>query len=119
MLSTSGLSPVAQLFSRTSEPSPSELAPVAPEWPITPIASNAAVRDTDDVVPLEAVVSLAAPQPATARHSANMIAEPRNRCMAPLRSGSPREAGAHPTAAALRPHRPRSQPAAGRYGRRR
>src|SRR3954454_16503005 len=123
MLSTTGLSPVAQLFSGTSGPSPVELAPVAPEWPITPIASNSAVRwmdGSDDVVPLEAAVSAAEPQPATARHSASVIVEPRNRCMAaPLRSGCPREAGAHPTAAGLRAHRPRPRPRHVRHGQRR
>ena len=46
MLLTAGLSPVAQLFSGTSRPSPFELAPVAPEWPITPMASSSGVRLT-------------------------------------------------------------------------
>src|SRR4051812_11986626 len=73
MLSTSALSPVAQLFSRTSEPSPSEFAPVAPEWPIAPIASNSD-EAAASVVGLE-------PQPVPARHSASTIAELRNRCM--------------------------------------
>src|SRR3954451_7234452 len=74
MLSTSGLSPVAQLFPRTSEPSPSELAPVAPEWPITPMASNADVEAAVSVVGLEL-------QAVPASHSSRTIAELRNRCM--------------------------------------
>src|SRR3954470_22907717 len=69
MLSTAGLSPVAQLFPGTSGPSPVELAPVAPEWPITPIASNSAVRSTDTgsgpvlAAAVEAAVSVSEFQP--------------------------------------------------------
>src|SRR4051812_39278306 len=101
MLFTSGLSPVAQLFSGTSGPSPVELAPVAPEWPITPIESNAAVRWTAPDAGLdEAALSVPDddPQPVTAsatiRHSASLAVGIRGRnlgrCTAhPLPRGGP------------------------------
>src|SRR3954470_15138921 len=98
MLSTAGLSPVAQLFPGTSGPSPVELAPVAPEWPITPIASNSAVRSTDTgsgpvlAAAGEAAVSVSEFEPqavragTAARHSASTAADvldsSMGRCMA-------------------------------------
>ena len=90
MLLTAGLSPVTQLFAATSCPSPFELAPVAPEWPITPMASSSGVRltfvgvgpassgsaDREDgaTVVGEAVGSSSEPQPARARAATARVA---------------------------------------------
>src|SRR4051794_34646305 len=49
MLATFGLGPVAQLLARSSPSVPVELKPVAPEWPITAMASSLGVRATGEV----------------------------------------------------------------------